>query len=30
MLGYEPTHRIREGLKLALTWYLTHVKTEPE
>jgi UDP-N-acetylglucosamine 4-epimerase len=23
LLGYEPTHRIREGLKQALDWYIS-------
>jgi len=27
LLGYAPTHRIDEGLKQALDWYITHVVT---
>jgi UDP-N-acetylglucosamine 4-epimerase len=26
LLGYEPTHRIEEGLKLALRWYVANVR----
>jgi UDP-N-acetylglucosamine 4-epimerase len=25
LLGYTPTHRIDEGLKQALDWYIAHV-----
>jgi UDP-N-acetylglucosamine 4-epimerase len=25
MLGYEPTHRIQEGLKQAMDWYVSHL-----
>jgi UDP-N-acetylglucosamine 4-epimerase len=25
LLGYQPTHRIGEGLKVAMTWYVLHV-----
>ena len=28
LLGYQPTHRIAEGLKVAMTWYLQQVSKE--
>ncbi len=30
MLGFEPTHRIGEGLKQALDWYISHLALEDE
>lgn len=30
MLGFEPTHRIDEGLKHAMGWYVAHLAPEPE
>lgn len=30
MLGFEPTHRINEGLKQALDWYVAHLTFEKE
>ncbi|MDQ3186939.1 MAG: SDR family oxidoreductase [Pseudomonadota bacterium] len=30
MLGFEPTHRINEGLRQALNWYITHLACEKE
>lgn len=29
LLGYRPTHRVREGLKLAMRWYRAHLAPEP-
>jgi UDP-N-acetylglucosamine 4-epimerase len=28
LLGYQPTHRIDEGLKVAMDWYVRHVTKE--
>jgi len=28
LLGYQPTHRIGEGLKVAMAWYVRHVTKE--
>jgi UDP-N-acetylglucosamine 4-epimerase len=28
MLGYAPTHRVREGLRQALDWYIAHLSPE--
>jgi UDP-N-acetylglucosamine 4-epimerase len=28
LLGYQPTHRIGEGLKVAMEWYVQHVVTQ--
>lgn len=28
LLGYEPTHRISEGMKIALGWYVTDITSE--
>ncbi|SCY15422.1 UDP-N-acetylglucosamine 4-epimerase [Nitrosospira sp. Nl5] len=28
LLGFEPTHRINEGLKQAMDWYVTHLSPE--
>lgn len=28
LLGYKPTHRIEEGLKLAMNWYLQHLRLQ--
>lgn len=30
MLGFEPTHRIDEGLKQAMAWYIAHLAPEKE
>lgn len=30
MLGFEPTHRIDEGLKQAMDWYIAHLAPEKE
>ncbi|BCT69211.1 SDR family oxidoreductase [Nitrosospira sp. NRS527] len=30
MLGFEPTHRIDEGLKQAMAWYIAHLAPEEE
>lgn len=30
MLGFEPTHRIDEGLKQVLDWYITHLASDHE
>jgi UDP-N-acetylglucosamine/UDP-N-acetylgalactosamine 4-epimerase len=29
LLGYKPTHRIGEGLKVAMPWYVRHLTSEP-
>jgi UDP-N-acetylglucosamine 4-epimerase len=28
MLGYAPTHRVAEGLRQALDWYVAHLSPE--
>lgn len=28
MLGYEPTHRIQDGLRQAMDWYIAHLSPE--
>ncbi|MDN5836857.1 MAG: SDR family oxidoreductase [Nitrosospira sp.] len=30
MLGFAPTHRIDEGLKQAMDWYIAHLTSDPE
>src|SRR5450830_162928 len=30
LLGFEPTHRINEGLQQALDWYLAHIEPDPD
>jgi UDP-N-acetylglucosamine 4-epimerase len=30
LLGFEPTHRIKEGLRQALDWYLAHVESNQQ
>jgi UDP-N-acetylglucosamine 4-epimerase len=30
MLGFEPTHRIDQGLEQAMNWYLSHLDPEKE
>jgi len=28
LLGYQPTHRIGEGLKIAMGWYIDHLSSK--